>query len=93
MKNLDWKSFAIGVLLTITLVLGSGAKLTEQGVDSFPKEHLAFRTKSNDEFSDKQFAKRINELGNSGWELCDVESLQKDGSTTERIYFFKRPKN
>jgi len=74
MKNLHWKTLAIGVLLT-TLGLGSGAKLTEQGVDSFPTEHLAFRTKSNDEFSDKQFAKGINELGNSGWELYDIESM------------------
>jgi|TARA_B110000014_G_C20097694_1_gene575653 hypothetical protein len=93
MKQLDWKSFVIGVFLTTTLVLGSGAKLAEQVVDSYPKEHLAFRTKSNNEFSDKEFSKKINELGNSGWELCDVESIQKDGNTTERIYFFKRPKN
>ena len=66
MKQLDWKSFVIGVLLTTTLVLGSGAKLAEQVVDSYPKEHLAFRAKSNNEFSDKEFSKKINELGNSG---------------------------
>ena len=40
-------------------LLGSGAKLTEQGVDSFHKEHLAFGTTSNDEFSDRELAKKL----------------------------------
>ena len=94
MKHLDWKSFAIGGLLTSTLLLSLGAKqLQEQVNELYPKEHLAFRTKTNNEFSDKEFSKKINDLGNSGWELCDVESIQKDGNTTERIYFFIRPKN
>ena len=94
MNKLDWKSFAIGGLLTSTLLLSLGAKqLQEQVNELYPKEHLVFRTKTNNEFSDKEFSKKINELGNSGWELCDVESIQKDGNTTERIYFFKRPKN
>ena len=94
MKHLDWKSFAIGGLFTSTLLLSLGAKqLQEQVNELYPKEHLAFRTKTNNEFSDKEFSKKINELGNSGWELCDVESIQKDGNTTERIYFFIRPKN
>ena len=94
MKHLDWKSFAIGGLLTSTLLLSLGAKqLQEQVNELHPKEHLAFRTKTNNEFSDKEFSKKINELGNYGWELCDVESIQKDGNTTERIYFFIRPKN
>ena len=94
MKHLDWKSFAIGGLLTSTLLLSLGAKqLQEQVNELYPKEHLAFRTKTKNEFSDKEFSKKINDLGNSGWELCDVESIQKDGNTTERIYFFIRPKN
>ena len=94
MKHLDWKSFAIGGLLTSTLLLSLGAKQLQEHVNElYPKEHLAFRTKTNNEFSDKEFSKKINELGNSGWKLCDVESIQKDGNTTERIYFFIRPKN
>lgn len=94
MNKLDWKSFAIGGLFTSTLLLSLGAKqLQEQVNELYPKEHLAFRTQTNNEFSDKEFSKKINELGNSGWKLCDVESIQKDGNTTERIYFFIRPKN
>ena len=91
MKHLDWKSFAIGGLLTSTLLLSGSRQLQNRSM--VIKEHLAFRTKTNNEFSDKEFSKKINELGNSGWELCDVESIQKDGNTTERIYFFIRPKN
>ena len=70
MKHLDWKSFAIGGLFTSTLLLSLGAKqLQEQVNELHPKEHLAFRTKTNNEFSDKEFSKKINELENYGWEL------------------------
>ena len=56
MKHLDWKSFAIGGLLTSTLLLSLGAKQLQEHVNElYPKEHLAFRTQTNNEFSDKEF--------------------------------------
>ena len=60
MKHLDWKSFAIGGLFTSTLLLSLGAKqLQEQVNELYPKEHLAFRTKTNNEFSEKEFSEKL----------------------------------
>jgi len=84
MKKLDWKSFAIGVLLTTTFMFGTGA--------TSPSDkwiHLAFPSPDNDEFGNKEFANKINQLGKDGWQLVDVESSIKDGTTSKRIYFFK----
>ena len=33
---------------------------------------------------------KINQLGKDGWQLVDVEASVKDGTTSKRIYFFKR---
>ena len=58
MKHLDWKSFAIGGLLTSTLFLSLGVKqLQEQVNELYPKEHLPFRTQTNNEFLIKNFQK------------------------------------
>ena len=85
MKQPDWKSFAIGVLLTTTVMFGTGA--------TSPSDkwiHLALPSPNNDELGNKEFANKINQLGKNGWQLVDVESSIKDGTTSKRIYFFKR---
>ncbi|MBT7909729.1 MAG: DUF4177 domain-containing protein, partial [Verrucomicrobia bacterium] len=49
-----------------------------------------FPSPDNDEFGNKEFANKINQLGKDGWQLVDVESSMKDGTTSKRIYFLKR---
>ena len=95
MKQLDWKSFAIGVLLTTTVVFGVAAKIKQEVEYIKPDkcQHLAFPTTNINEFGDREFSKKINELGDAGYELLDVESITKNGNSDRRIYFFKRPKN
>ena len=72
MKLLDWKSFAIGVLLTTTIVLGTGAKLeiiswdtnqqwefkTSNG-KNIPKGWEPFAWDSNDNFDPLLLRRRI----------------------------------
>jgi hypothetical protein len=72
MKLLDWKSFAIGVLLATTIVLGTGAKLeiiswdanqqwefkTSNG-KNIPKGWEPFAWDSNDNFDPLLLRRRI----------------------------------
>jgi hypothetical protein len=53
-------------------------------------EHLAMTVEAADGPGDAETSRRIMQLGDEGWELVDVESLSKDGTTTKLIYFFKR---
>jgi hypothetical protein len=76
MKQLDWKPFSIGVLLATTVMLGTGA--ISRG-DKWI--YLAFPSPNNDEFVNKEFANKINQLGKDGWQLVDVESPIIDGTT------------
>jgi hypothetical protein len=55
-------------------------------------EHLAMTVDAADAPGDAESSRRIMQLGNEGWELVDVESLSKDGTTAKLIYFFKRSK-
>jgi len=52
MKKPDWKSFATGVLLTTTVMFGTGAtSRSDKWI------HLAFPSPDNDEFENKEFEK------------------------------------
>ncbi len=55
-------------------------------------EHLAMAVDAANAPGDAETSRRIVQLGGEGWELVDVETIVKDGSTTKLIYFFKRPK-
>jgi hypothetical protein len=55
-------------------------------------EHLAIEQKGTTITSDRELARKINQIGDQGWELVDVESMS-DGDDGEKvIFFFKRPK-
>lgn len=55
-------------------------------------EHLAMNVPVGERLSTPETAKKINELGRQGWQLVDVETMVKDGTTTKMVYFFKRQK-
>ena len=54
-------------------------------------QHLALEHPGSNLVSDEAFARKINQLGDDGWELVDVETLVQEGTTLKMMFFFKRP--
>lgn len=54
--------------------------------------HLALEHQGKDVIGSADLARKIDSLGDEGWELVDVESISEAGTTTKVIFFFKHPK-
>ena len=86
--------FSIVGVLTLALAASLWAQetkntTTESGIKKW--QHLAFEQAGNIITGDPKLAKKINQLGNEGWELVNVETMVRNGSTYKSIFFFKRP--
>ena len=83
-------SAAVGVTLVCTLALYAQSPTADSA--SVQKwEHLAMTIATSDGPGDADTSRKIQQLGSEGWELVDVESLTRDGTTMQLIYFFKKP--
>jgi hypothetical protein len=91
-----------GILISIAagmlaLFVGSGLWAQSPHSDPSPKvpqawQHLACEQEGTSVTGSPDLARRINRLGDEGWQLVDVESIVVAGSTTKMIFFFKRLK-
>lgn len=54
-------------------------------------QHLALQHDASKPFSTPDLARKINQLGEDGWEMINVLNFQKEGTTNETVYYFKRP--
>ena len=70
MKHLDWKSFAIGILLTSTVILGSAASRVNRVWDNEQK-WMATLIKMDSSQTEKTINKQREQL--VGWELIGIE--------------------
>ena len=52
-------------------------------------QHLAMDAGTT--VKDSELARKINKLGNEGWELVTVTPVNENGTTEKLIYFFKKP--
>jgi len=55
-------------------------------------QHLALESPGAGVTGSPDLARKINRLGDEGWELVDVEAIHTKGSTTKTVYYFKRPR-
>ena len=70
MKHLDWKSFAIGILLTSTVIFGSAASRVNRVWDNEQK-WMATLIKMDSSQTEKSINKQREQL--VGWELIGIE--------------------
>lgn len=87
----------------VLAILGVGAALAilsfslqaEDGIEQVAAkaswEHLMVRREATKPLSDPEFAATINRLGREGWQMVDVTTIAKEGSTSTLLYYFKRP--
>lgn len=72
---------------------GAQNRAEQKAADFVQKwEHLAFEAEGVVVKGNREMAAQIIRLGNDGWELVDVETIEKDGTSERIVYFFKRPK-
>ena len=90
MKQLDWKSFAIGILLTTTVVFGVAAKDVEEGEKSDSKQIPEYRyvayTPPYKGPTLGMLNQDINRMVKAGWSVDRV--IQSTSSVGPRIGVF-----
>jgi hypothetical protein len=94
MKHPNIKKTIIGLTL-FSIALYSWAQSPPEAPQLLKKqawEHLAFEHKGASIQDDPKLARQINQLGDDGWELVNVEMTTRSGASSGKIFFFKRPK-
>lgn len=93
MKTANRFAYLFGsiVLVVATFALTASAFQDSDARDTKTQwEHLALPHQGAGLGND--LAKRVNRLGNEGWQLVCVTAVSKEGTTEKTIYYFKRAK-
>lgn len=53
-------------------------------------QHLALTHDLSKDPGKKKLTEQIHKVERDGWELVDVESVDKDGTTVKSVFYFKR---
>ena len=82
---------------SLALYLAASLWAQSPSPDASPKapkawRHLALTHEGKSVMDAPDLARKIDSLGDEGWELVDVESVVDAGVTTRIVFFFKRPK-
>jgi len=83
---------AVGVLLAASLSAQITTDRDAPATHQQSWQHLALQHDGATVTGDPQLARQIDKLGRDGWQLVDVETLTRDGSTQQAVFFFKRPR-
>jgi hypothetical protein len=81
--------FAMFILAVGTYFLSSTpAQNQDDMIRASRWRHLALSTTDQ---SEPETHQKVNELGDNGWELVDVENFFAAGETVKTVYYFKKP--
>ena len=89
MKHLDWKSFAIGILLTTTVVFGVAATNPTSGKQWNEDQKWLIKKVKVNGVSDIVSPKKVQELREEtvGWEFVETETA----SNGKQYIVYKKP--
>ena len=83
-------AIAAGMALTLQLWSQDDPKVASGGAQA-GWQHLALAHPADKDWDDRELAKQINKLGREGWEMFSVLNFDKGGTTSNTIYYFKKP--
>ena len=82
------------ILLFCTMVAMQALAKDQSGSQVKPSamtwQHLAL-TQTIGDTPENELAKSINKLGREGWELVSVGNITESGTTTQTVFYFKKP--
>ena len=88
---------SISILICLGIVWAAGVFAQDQQAQAPVRagrarhwQHLALEHNLAKGIADAELTRQINRLGSEGWELVDVETLSRDGTTEKTVFFFKR---
>ncbi len=90
------KKIAIVLAIAVCLGIAFAAGLPAQNDAPAPAaaaptwQHLAFPVEGGKVFGNPQVSRQINQLGRDGYELVDVETIEREGTTVKTVFFFKK---
>jgi len=85
-----------GVVAALCAVVAAGMWAADRERPQAEKpaawEHLALQHDASRGFADADLATRIRRLGQEGWELVTVTNFAEGGTTTNTVFYFKKPR-
>ena len=77
--------YATNAVLAVPTVTGNNTFVSRW-------EHAALTHDSAIVSQDSDLSAQIVRMGNEGWELVSVTNVMKEGTTSQTVFYFKRPK-
>ena len=89
------RTLVLAVILLVGVVTAIQALAQNQSEDDrYPRgrrwQAMAL-TQTLGKMSNSELATKINKAGRDGWELVSVEGIMESGTTTQIVYYFKKP--
>jgi hypothetical protein len=94
-KIIKTKTLLFGLMILFCVIIAVHALAKDQeGSQMKPSaimwQHLAL-TQTIGETPRGELAQNINKLGREGWELVSVGNITESGTTTQTVFYFKKP--
>jgi hypothetical protein len=85
-------SLPVRLALAVSVFNAEGQLANQPAPKATQKWEHAAMTHNDSKVGGADLSRKINQMGDSGWELVDVSTVVVEGTTAKTIFYFKRPK-